>query len=67
MSQFLISIKDVLDAREQVNDLFTKCEKISKRMEKQVESLIKSDEACSSKPNSNKLEIKSQPSNLNNA
>ncbi len=56
------SAKEVIYARSIVNNLFTKCEDISKKMEARVASLIQSDDNSSSS-----LEIKSQPKILNSA
>lgn len=58
-------MKEALDARDMVDDLFAKCEEISKKMQKKVESLIKSEEEGSK--DKADLEVKYQPKNLNKA
>lgn len=58
-------MKEALDARDMVDTLFTKCEQISNKMQKKVQSLIES-EVDGSK-NKHDLEIKYQPKNLNKA
>ena len=62
------SVKDIIYARSIVTDLLAKCENISKRMEKQVASLIEyNDNPGSVDSTSSTLEIKRQPKNLNKA
>lgn len=61
------SAKEVIYARSIVNNLFTKCENISQKLEAQVAALIKSGENESSDVSSSSLEIKTQPTNLNEA
>lgn len=65
MLSLIESMHEALEARQMVDGLFAKCEDISTKMQKKVESLIKNGE--SSKSDQNDLEIKYQPSNLNKA
>jgi hypothetical protein len=58
------SAKDIIYARSIVSNLLSKCEKISQKMEKQVFSLIETNEEGGMTSDS-KLEIKSQPAILN--
>lgn len=68
LGMVLHSVKEVLDARDVVNSLFEKCEKISEKMKQKVESLIESTgEGGDDKKSSSVMEIKSQPSILNKA
>jgi SWI/SNF-related matrix-associated actin-dependent regulator 1 of chromatin subfamily A len=69
LSRVIDVAKDVIYARSIVNTLLTKCEQISQKMENQVARLINSssndDESGKKKQQHHQLELKAQPSNLN--